>query len=455
VSGVDDRVRLRVVTGAPETRFAVSADGANLAYQVSGEGASGLLFVGEATPIDLLWDDPIFVRLSKRLGRFSRTVWAEPRGTGSSEGDFRAVSEQSDADLLAVLDAALGTEPVVIVGWGVPGERAIHFSLSHPDRVSALVLVNSFAYYVREEDYPWGVPRADIARLVDTFVTQRDTGSFLDVVAPSRSADERFRSWWARAQRLGVSAGRMSREFRLAVERDLRPSLASVSVPTLVVHREGNRFIRVGAGEYLAEHIPGARFVVLPGADHTYFSGDVDAIVDEIEEFVTGVRGGTEGDMVTATVLFTDVVGSTEHQVRIGQRAWSSLTDQHDSLVRAALAHHRGHEVKTIGDSFLATFDATARALSCASEILASAEEIGLSLRAGLHTGDVEVRGDDIGGLAVIIAKRVCDLAVSGEILVSRPVTDLVAGSGIEFSERGNHELKGVPGTWRLCAVRH
>jgi hypothetical protein len=182
----------------------------------------------------------------------------------------------------------------------------------------------------------------------------------------------------------------MSREFRTAVERDLRPSLGSVSVPTLVIHREGNRFIRLGAGAYLAEHIPGARFVVLPGADHAYFSGDVDAIVDEIEEFVTGVRGGTEGDLVTATILFTDVVGSTEYQVRIGQRAWSSLTDQHDALVRAALARHRGHEVKTIGDSFLATFDATGRALNCATEILASAEEIGLSLRAGLHTGDVE-----------------------------------------------------------------
>jgi class 3 adenylate cyclase len=455
MSGVENRVRLRVVTDVPETRFAVSADGSNMAYQVSGEGAVGLLFVGEATPIDLLWDDPIFVRLSKRLGRFSRTVWAEPRGTGSSEGDFGAVGDQSNADLLAVLDAAVGTGPVVIVGWGVPGERAIHFSLSHPNRVSALVLVNSFAYYVREEDYPWGIPRADVARLVDTFTQQRDTGSILHVTAPSRSADEHFRSWWARAQRLGISAGQVAREFRRAVERDLRPRLGSVSVPTLVIHRQGNRFIRLGAGEYLAEHIPGARFVVLPGADHAYYSGDVDAIVDEIEEFVTGVRGGTEGDVVTATVLFTDVVGSTEYQVRIGQRAWSSLTDQHDALVRAVLARHRGHEVKTIGDSFLSTFDATGRALSCAIEILASAKQIGLALRAGVHTGDVEVRGDDIGGLSVTIAKRICDLAVSGEVLVSRSVTDLVAGSGIEFSERGDHELKGVPGTWRLYAVTH
>ena len=453
MSRVSNRVRLKVVTDVPETRFAISADGVNLAYQVSGEGAIGLLFVGEATPIDLLWDDPIFVRLSKRLGRFSRTVWVEPRGVGSSEGDFGAVGEQSNGDLLAVLDAALGTGPVVIVGWGVPGERAIRLSMSHPNRVSALVLINSFAYYVREENYPWGIPRADTARLVDSFKNQRDTGAFLQVIAPSRSADERFRSWWGRAQRLGISAGQVAREFRRAVERDLRSSLASVSVPTLVIHRQDNRFIRMGAGEYLAEHIPGAKFVVLPGADHAYFSGDVDAVVDEIEEFVTGVRGGAEGDVVTATVLFTDVVRSTEHQVRIGQRAWSSLTDQHDALVRAALAHHRGHEVKTIGDSFLATFDAAARALSCATEVLASAEEIGLELRAGLHTGDVEVRGDDIGGLAVTIAKRICDLAMPGEVFVSRCVTDLVAGSGIEFSERGDHELKGVPGTWRLYAV--
>jgi class 3 adenylate cyclase/pimeloyl-ACP methyl ester carboxylesterase len=442
-----------VVTDVPETRFAVAADGTNLAYQVSGEGALGLLFVGELLPIDLLWDDPVFVRLSKRLGRFSRTVWVEPRGAGASEGDFQSAIEQSEADILAVLDAALGVAPVVLVGWGIPGGGLIHFSISHPNRVSALVLINSFAHYVREEDYPWGFPRADMAEILDAFKEERDTGGFLQAIAPSRSADERFRSWWARAQRLAISAEQEARGFRTIAERDHRPILGSVSVPTLVMHREGDRFIRLGAGEYLAEHIPGARFVVLPGADHVHFSGDVDTIVDEIEEFVTGVRGGAEGDVVTATVLFTDVAGSTEHQVRIGQRAWSSLTDQHDALVRAALARYRGHEVKTIGDSFLATFDATGRALSCATEILASAEEIGLQLRAGLHTGDVEVRGDDIGGLAVTIAKRICDLAVSGEVLVSRSVTDLVAGSGIEFGERGDHELKGVPGTWRLYAV--
>jgi class 3 adenylate cyclase len=206
----------------------------------------------------------------------------------------------------------------------------------------------------------------------------------------------------------------------------------------------------VGAGQYLAEHIPNAKFVVLPGDDHLFYVGDTDAVVDEIEEFLTGVRSGAEGDVRTMTVLFTDIVASTEHQARVGAREWSRLTDHHDAIVRTALTRHRGNEVKTTGDGFLVTFDATGRALRCAADILAGAKDIGLELRAGVHTGEVEVRGDDIGGLGVTIAKRVCDLARPGEVLVSFAVAGVVAGSGIEFVDRGDHQLKGVPGTWRL-----
>jgi class 3 adenylate cyclase len=209
----------------------------------------------------------------------------------------------------------------------------------------------------------------------------------------------------------------------------------------------------VGAGRYLAEHIPNAKLVVLPGEDHAFFVGDTDAWVDEIEDFLTGARSGAEADVLTMTVLFTDIVASTEHQARVGPREWSRLTDHHDAMIRAALSRHRGHEIKTTGDGFLATFDATGRALRCAADILAGAKDIGLDLRAGVHTGEVEVRGDDIAGLTVTIAKRVCDLAGPSEVLVSRTVTDLVAGSGIEFADRGEHELKGVPGVWRLFAV--
>jgi class 3 adenylate cyclase len=445
------------VSDVPETRFARSEDGTRLAYQVSGEGPLNLVFLREeAMPLDLMWDDPWFVRLSKRLGAFSRTVWNEARGVGASEGDYLAVvrGERRDADVLAVLDAAVGSEPVALVGWGPFGGVALEFSVTHPERVSALVLVNSHAHYVREDDYPWGVPRASLDRLVATIQEGRDTGAVLELLAPSRSGDERFRAWWARTQRLGVGAERFGETSRVAVERDVRPLLGSVSVPTLVLHREDDRYVRLGAGRYLAEHIPGARFVVLPGADHAFFAGDVDAVVDEIEEFLTGARSGAEGEVVLAAVLFTDVVASTEHQARMGRREWSRVAEDHDAMVRSALTRHRGHEVKTIGDGFLATFDATGRALRCAAEILTGAKGLGLELRVGVHTGEIEVRSDDIAGLAVTIAKRVCDLAAPGQVLVSETVPSLIVGSDIEFEDRGDHQLKGVPGTWRLHALR-
>jgi class 3 adenylate cyclase len=241
--------------------------------------------------------------------------------------------------------------------------------------------------------------------------------------------------------------------MRQAFETDVRALLPSITTRTLVLHREGDRFIHLGAGRYLAEHIPRAKFVVLSGDDHLFFVGDTDALVDEIEEFFTGTRGGGDADVVVAAVLFTDIVASTEHQARVGPREWSRLSDRHDAMVRAALARYRGHEVKTTGDGFLATFDATGRAIRCAAEIVAGAKDIGLDLRAGVHTGDVEVRGNDLGGLAVTIAKRVCDLAGPCQLLVSETVRGHMVGSGIEFEERGERELKGVPGTWRLYAL--
>jgi class 3 adenylate cyclase len=230
----------------------------------------------------------------------------------------------------------------------------------------------------------------------------------------------------------------------------VRPLLPSISVATLVLHRERNRFIHLGAGRYLAEHIPNAKFVVLPGDDHAFFVGDTDALADEIEEFLTGARSGAEADVRTMTVLFTDIVASTERQTRVGPREWSRITDRHEASVRASLLRHRGHEVKTTGDGFLATFDAAGRALRCARDILAGAKDIGLELRAGVHTGEVEVRGDDIAGLAVTMAKRVCDLAGSSEVLLSGTVKDLVVGSRIDFVHKGEHELKGIPGSWQL-----
>jgi class 3 adenylate cyclase len=237
------------------------------------------------------------------------------------------------------------------------------------------------------------------------------------------------------------------------MKQAVRSLLASISIPTLVLHRQGDRLIRLGAGRYLAEHIPHAKFVVLPGDDHLFYVGDADVLVDEIEEFFTGARSGAEADVPTMTVLFTDIVASTEHQARVGPREWSRLTDHHDAMVRAARVRHRGREVKTTGDGFVATFDATGKALRCAREIVALAKDMGLNLPAGAHTGEVEVRGDDIAGLAVTIAKRVCDLGGPGQVLVSETVRSNMVGAGIEFYDQGEHHLKGVPGAWRLYAV--
>jgi class 3 adenylate cyclase len=254
-------------------------------------------------------------------------------------------------------------------------------------------------------------------------------------------------------ERLGGRPEQVAQSWRAAYEADVRPLLSSISLPTLVLHREGNRLINIGAGRYLADHIPNSKLVVLPGDDHLFYVGDTDALADEIEEFLTGTRSGADGDVLTMTVLFTDIVASTEHQARVGSREWSRLTDQHDAMVRSALAHHRGHEVKTTGDGFLATFDATGRALRCAAEILHGAKDIGVNLRAGVHTGEVERRGNDIAGLAVTIAKRVCDLAGPGQVLASEAVRMNMVGAGFSFEDQREHELKGVPGTWRFFTV--
>jgi class 3 adenylate cyclase len=373
---------------------------------------------------------------------------------GASEGNLRdsRIEGMFDADLTAVVEAVGFERPAVVAG-GEAGALAIRFSVSHPEQVSALILVNSFAHYVQEDDYRWGLSPESLDWFVAAIKERWGTAAAVEIVAPSQVADERFRAWFARSARYTGGPDLMAEAMRASFTDDARGLLPDVSVPTLVLHRERNRYIRLGAGRYLAEHIPSAKFVVLPGADHSLFVGDTDALVDEIEEFLTGARSGGEGDVLTMTVLFTDIVASTEHQARVGPREWSRLTDHHDAMVRASLSRNRGHEVKTTGDGFLATFDATGRALRCATDILAGAKDIGLELRAGVHTGEVEARGADIGGMAVTIAKRVCDFAGPGEVLASHAVEGAVAGSGIEFEDRGEHHLKGLPGSWRLFAV--
>jgi class 3 adenylate cyclase len=427
----------------------------SLAYQVAGDGPLDLVFpLDLIAPMDLLWDEPGHVRVAKRVGGFSRTVWFGGRGSGASGGNFedQFIHEIVDADLTAVLDAA-GCEQVALVGSDHGSPNAIRYAAAHPERLTALILFNAYASYVWDDDCPWGLTPDALDGLTASTRETWGTAAMVEVAAPSKAGDEAFRAWWARCERLGVGVDAVAVWMREGFRQDVRALLPTLAVPTLVLHRAGNRVIRVDAGRYLAEHIPGATYVELSGDDHMFLAGDTDALLDEIEEFLTGSRQAPEGDVVTSTILFTDIVASTEQSARLGHRQWSALTDAHDAMVRGTLQRHRGREVKTTGDGFLVTFDATTRAVRAATEIVAGARSMGLDVRAGVHTGEVEVRPDDVVGLAVGIAKRICDLAGAGEVLASETVKGLLLGSGIATFERGTHVLKGVPETWRLFAV--
>ena len=439
----------------PVTRYAKAPDGVSIAYQVTGDGPLDLVFPSASIfPVDLLWEEPSFVRFARRLGGFSRTVWCDARGMGASGGNVqdRFVEEIGGADLTAVLDA-VGCERGVLIGWDQAGATVIRYAATHPERVTALVLIDTHAHYVREADYPWGLSPDALNRYTASTTERWGTGAALEVIAPSKTGDEAFRAWWARGERLGAGVDSVAVWVRAGFLGDVRALLPTLAVPTLVVHREGNRYIRVGAGRYLAVHIPDAKYIELSGDDHRFWVGDTDALLDEVEEFLTGSHQAPEGDVILAAVLFTDIVASTEQSARIGHRKWTTLSDAHDAMVRATLHRHRGREVKSIGDGFLATFDATTRAVRAAVEIVTAARGLGLNVRAGVHTGEVECRPDDVVGLAVSIAKRICDLAGPGTVLVSETVKGHIVGSGIAVSEQGTHVLKGVPETWKLFSV--
>ena len=439
------------------TRYAIGSDGVSLAYQLSGVGTTNLAWLPSVNhPIDLLWEEPSFARFAKRLGSFSRTMWTGGRGIGASGGNFFDIfnEELTIDDITAVLDA-VGWERTVLVGPGMAAWAAIAYAAVHPERVQALVLLGGYAHYVREENYPIGL-RPDLLDTAFLPLAQRwGSGASVDIMAPSRAGDALFRETIARCERFGQPPHEMAEAVKRCLECDVRRHLGAINVPTLVLHRTGDRFIRPEAGRYLAKHIAGAKYVELPGDDHLHFVGDSDGLLDEIEEFLTGSHQGAEGDVVMAAILFTDIVSSTEQAARMGHRRWNALRDTHDAMVRRALERHRGREIKTMGDGFLATFDASSPAVRAATEIVQRAQAMGIEVRAGVHTGEVEMRTGDVAGLAVNIAKRVCDLAGPVEVLVSDAVRLVSAGSTIAFEDRGGYELKGVPGTWRLYAVRH
>ena len=434
----------------PETRY-VRSGGAYIAYRIIGGGPVDLVMLsGGFSHVELQLEEPSFARFLGRLASFCRLIILDVRGTGLSDKTMNlpTLEEQVD-DVLAVLDAA-GSERAALFGLSQGGVLASLFAAAHPDRATALILFGTCARLTRTDGYPYGRTPEEVERYLQITEQGWGHGVALPFLAPTMAGDEAFKRWFAKLERQGASPGNMLAVLRLHRDVDIRQVLPAIHVPALVLHRAGDAYREVGHGRYLAAHIPGAKYVELPGPDHLAYVGDQDAVLDEVEEFLTGVRRGPEPDRVLATVLFTDIVGSTERAVAAGDRTWRDLLDRHNTLVRRELDHFRGREVDTAGDGFLATFDGPARAIRCARQVAEKIPGLGLELRSGLHTGEIELAGEHIRGIAVHIGARVMSMAGPREVLVSSTVKDLVAGSGIEFEDRGEHALKGVPGTWRI-----
>jgi class 3 adenylate cyclase len=397
---------------------------------------------------------PAYARFFERMASFSRLIAFDRRGTGLSDrilslGSFEELLD----DMRAVLDAA-GSERAALFGGAEGGPMCALFAATFPERTAALVLGASYARRLWAADYPWGLDEGARERILGVYEARWGSERFgVGKVAQSLAEDPQFKRWHAEACRYAGTPGAARAWFQITMEIDVRDVLPAIRVPTLVLHRTGDPVVPVEAGRYLAEHIPDAKLVELPGVDHYPFVGDGDALVDEVEEFLTGSRRSREPDRVLATVLFTDVVGSTERAVALGDRRWTALLDEHHRLVRAELERSRGREVRVAGDGFLATFDGPARAIRCACAIRDEVRALGLEIRAGLHTGEIELTEGGIEGIAVHIGARIADLAGGGEVLASSTVKDLVAGSGIDFADRGTHVLKGVPGEWHVHAV--
>jgi len=439
----------------PTTRYAKSDD-YSIAFQVVGDAPIDLVFVpGFVSNVEHAWEDPDFARFLGRLASFSRLILFDKRGTGLSDRvpvNMLPTLEQRMDDVRAVMDAA-GSEKAALFGVSEGGPMAMLFATTYPERVRALALYGTYAKRVRDVDYPWG-PTEEAHREFLAAV-ERDWGgpAQVETWAPSAADDDRFKRWWGQYLRLGASPAAARAVLEMTLEIDVRSILPAIRVPTLILHRSGDLRIDVGGSRYMAGQIPHARFIELPGIDHLPWVGDSDAIVDEIEEFLTGTRHSAEPARVLATVLFTDMVDSTSRAVQLGDARWRALISDHDRLVRSELARFRGREIDRRGDGFMAIFDGPARAIRCAVSIVERAHELRIQIRAGLHTGELDVTDSGIAGIAVHTAARVAGLAGPDEVLVSSTVRDLVAGSGLSFSDRGTHELKGVPGTWRILRV--
>jgi class 3 adenylate cyclase len=445
------------VIDVPETRYAKSGN-VNIAYQVAGDGPFDLVHVPPfVSNLELQWEDPAERRYFERLASFSRLIMFDKRGTGLSDRVAVATLEERMDDLRAVMDAA-GSERAAVYGGSEGGALSILFATTYPERVSALVLYGAYARFAWAPDYPEGVPDdvwADNLPLVEeSWGRGSGEGPFVNALAPKLANDPVFQKAYGRRERLSASPGAAVAILQMIHDLDVRHLLNAIQVPTLVLHRTADPSHAVGS-RYLGAHIPGAKVVELQGDEYFPHLGDQDAILEEVEEFLTGVRPVHVPDRALATVLFTDIVSSTTRAVALGDDEWTRILDHHDALIIREVERHRGRRIKTTGDGMLATFDGPARGVRCAQAICKSVRSLGIEVRAGLHTGEIELRGDDIGGIAVHIGQRVSGLAGPGEVLVSSTVKDLVAGSGITFADRGSHALKGVPDEWRVFTAQN
>jgi pimeloyl-ACP methyl ester carboxylesterase len=440
----------------PPTEYAQAGE-LSLAYQVLGDGPIDVVLVpGFATHLEIEWEAPVYANFVERFASFSRLIMFDKRGTGLSDpvDDVPTLEERID-DVRAVMDAA-GSEKAALFGISEGGPMSILFAATHPERVSALVLYGAMARTTWAPDYPWANDAEALRESTIEFIAPywgRDASGILEAFAPSIAGIPEAVEFATRLQRYSASPAMVQQIFAMFLDTDVRSVLPSVHVPTLVLHRRGDRVVNRRAGEWMASQIADAKYVELDGIDHLPWAGDAESVVGETEEFLTGVRSAPEPDRVLATVMFTDIVGSTEKASEIGDARWRELLDAHHTAIRRELDRHKGREVKTLGDGFLATFDGPGRAIQCGHAVEEAARGLGIEIRAGLHTGEVEVMGDDVGGVAVHIAARIGALAGPNEVLCSSTVKDLVVGSGIGFADRGVTELKGIPDEWHLYAA--
>jgi class 3 adenylate cyclase len=443
------------VPSLPETRFASVGD-ADVAYQVFGDGPIDFVyFFGLGSHVELGWETPVDAEFFRRLGTVGRVAMFDRRGTGASDGVLRSglpTWEDWTQDLHAVLDA---------VGWGSAsilaeldsGPIAILFAATHPEQVNRLVLSNTTARYRVADDYPIGVPDEDADATLDIVRSLWGTTELVRLTAPDRKVDEASLRSFARAMRASATPRTAEAQYRYAMSVDVRDLLPLIQAPTLVIHNNDNPFVPVEHGAYLAEHIAGAKLVTIDGSGAAG-TPVVDAFIDAVSEFLTGHRTNVEADRVLATVMITDIVQSTETATRMGDSRWRRVLDVHDQLVREQLPRYGGREVNTTGDGFVAAFDGPARAVRCGRALIHALDQRGIQVRVGVHTGECELRGDDLAGLTVHIAARVAALAGPSQLLVTSTVRDLVLGSGIDFGETSDHNLRGVPGTWTLLAAQ-